>query len=1097
MADEKNNRELEVSTRKMLTWRRQSPVNDSSRDETSRNIAKFGALKATARRRVDEAMRAYTDALGELREDMQPSHFETWTLEQMQEFLVSNDVELRGAIMLARASFLAILEKMFEGATPDQLPRPPEPLTEEFKKRREKAARLLQDWWFLKKREQWKQNMERTQAVQPEPDRHLQANPLPSPRGVLQAAARGRISEGTPWEPPSIEEAKKFRDEMHPRRPEGGRFNVIEARTGRYCFLGGCGEQLDLWDEGKISHFAPFGAGVTSYFKFLKYCCWSFFVVSCAVIPHLLINTNGRSITAATITNGVSWTTIGNLGSSIEVTEVVLPFCDEKQYSTCKMDKDTLGTYYGYIDAGIVILLLAGYFWVNSFITDEFKTIKRNTVTAADFTIMVDNIPPDVTEEEISTHFCRILNRKVAEVAIARDNRRCISLYGRSGRLYHQRAATRDLIRYLKTKAASREYRLRGMEEASVGVDDDCIRSGGTPQDTTWFEKWWKKRQIRRLQTAREKASRKIISLTTEAKLAARTTNIAVAAYVTFEEEMGAVDARVLYSGSSTRWIFMEDEIKLRGHRIRVCEAPEPSTIMWENFGFVSYELWLRRFFTFVVSSSFLTLSVGMSIGALYQTQLADDMGGTALCPTDWDSLSSNAKFDAVHEDRSILHCLCKDRSTSVVSLDPSEICFEYTQTAVEAAGMVVATSLIVAITNGGINKITKMMGAFDKHTSMDKLEVSTFRRLVILKFVNIGLTVLITNSRRVIDLLSVNLEYENDFTPDWYRTLGSSLVMNVLINAITPHLYWLVMWTRKRRMWKQAKSDACKVISQDALHEIAKGLPWEISHRYAEITVIFAVCLAYSAGIPLLLPVGAASFLVFYWVEKALFVNFYTTPPQYSGELTHEVINLIPFCLWVHTVVAFYMYGNGSIFPVFVRDDQSAEDAVAETSDTFNFLGKLRVNAVQPLLLPFVILSIVILERWLGRTTISGFGRIIALLTCKGKIAKGKLKRMCNTVTVDYSRAVVRGILRGLPSYNILLNPKYKESFGLSDTFAAEHKRVGSIFKLLREHPSVMNVKKAMQDEMSTRTRRANKIWSPRKKNAESSRTPIERSPK
>ena len=59
-----------------------------------------------------------------------------------KEFLVSNDVELRGAIMLARASFLAILEKMFEGATPDQLPRPPEPLTEEFKKRREKAARV-------------------------------------------------------------------------------------------------------------------------------------------------------------------------------------------------------------------------------------------------------------------------------------------------------------------------------------------------------------------------------------------------------------------------------------------------------------------------------------------------------------------------------------------------------------------------------------------------------------------------------------------------------------------------------------------------------------------------------------------------------------------------------------------------------------------------------------------------------------------------------------------------------------------------------------------------------------------------------------------
>ena len=59
-----------------------------------------------------------------------------------KEFLVSNNIELRGAIMLAWASFLAIFEEMFEGATPDQLPRPPEPLTEEFKKRREKAARV-------------------------------------------------------------------------------------------------------------------------------------------------------------------------------------------------------------------------------------------------------------------------------------------------------------------------------------------------------------------------------------------------------------------------------------------------------------------------------------------------------------------------------------------------------------------------------------------------------------------------------------------------------------------------------------------------------------------------------------------------------------------------------------------------------------------------------------------------------------------------------------------------------------------------------------------------------------------------------------------
>lgn len=73
-----------------------------------------------------------------------------------------------------------------------------------------------------------------------------------------------------------------------------------------------------------ISHFALYGAGVTSYFKFLKYCCWSFFVVSCAVLVHLFVNVNGGSITTVSNTNRISWTTIGNLGNSINVTEVTI-----------------------------------------------------------------------------------------------------------------------------------------------------------------------------------------------------------------------------------------------------------------------------------------------------------------------------------------------------------------------------------------------------------------------------------------------------------------------------------------------------------------------------------------------------------------------------------------------------------------------------------------------------------------------------------------------------------------------------------------------------------------------------------------------------
>lgn len=65
----------------------------------------------------------------------------------------------------------------------------------------------------------------------------------------MDAAARGRISEDTPWVPPSMEDAKKFQDNLHLRHPEGGKFDARDVKMGRYCFLGGCGEQFDLWDE--------------------------------------------------------------------------------------------------------------------------------------------------------------------------------------------------------------------------------------------------------------------------------------------------------------------------------------------------------------------------------------------------------------------------------------------------------------------------------------------------------------------------------------------------------------------------------------------------------------------------------------------------------------------------------------------------------------------------------------------------------------------------------------------------------------------------------------------------------------------------------
>lgn len=45
----------------------------------------------------------------------------------------------------------------------------------------------------------------------------------------------------------------------------------------------------------------------------------------------------------------------------------------------------------------------------------------------------------------------------------------------------------------------------------------------------------------------------------------------------------------------------------------------------------------------------------------------------------------------------------------------------------------------------------------------------------------------------------------------------------------------------------------------------------FDIAGRYPAILMVLFVCLTYSAGMPLLIPIGLASFVVFYWVEKLL----------------------------------------------------------------------------------------------------------------------------------------------------------------------------------------------------------------------------------
>lgn len=49
---------------------------------------------------------------------------------------------------------------------------------------------------------------------------------------------------------------------------------------------------------------------------------------------------------------------------------------------------------------------------------------------------------------------------------------------------------------------------------------------------------------------------------------------------------------------------------------------------------------------------------------------------------------------------------------------------------------------------------------------------------------------------------------------------------MNILLNVVTPHIYWLVLWGLKTWKWEHNRARA---ISQEDLNNLTKGLRWEV----------------------------------------------------------------------------------------------------------------------------------------------------------------------------------------------------------------------------------------------------------------------------
>ena len=156
-----------------------------------------------------------------------------------------------------------------------------------------------------------------------------------------------------------------------------------------------------------------------------------------------------------------------------------------------------------------------------------------------------------------------------------------------------------------------------------------------------------------------------------------------------------------------------------------------------------------------------------------------------------------------------------------------------------------------------------------------------------------------------------------------------------------------------------------------------------------------------FSTGIPILPLLGTVSFYATYWVDKFLFCNFYRTPPMYGDTLGKTSTRVIGLGIIVHLTMSLWILGSGQIV---------------------KFENIYELNILVFLLGGFILSMIAIFILSHSGNQVK---KIIQCLTCSRGSTANKLMKKMNTIQVDYSSAKNRGIIKGLPSYNILQNPK------------------------------------------------------------------------
>lgn len=190
-----------------------------------------------------------------------------------------------------------------------------------------------------------------------------------------------------------------------------------------------------------------------------------------------------------------------------------------------------------------------------------------------------------------------------------------------------------------------------------------------------------------------------------------------------------------------------------------------------------------------------------------YQSTLSDKYGNSS-CPST-EILQEDAVTDylkAASEKVGLMNCYCmqeyKDLGFDVKDIKFSngeKYCDDWLFSYSVNNALIWCMVLVMSMINVMLKVAMRILSAFERRHDKTDLVISNTFKMFIVQFVNTALIILIVNAK--LDFMPswspiFNGEYE-DFTTEWYKQIGVSIILTMLIGIFSPHIANGMFWAK------------------------------------------------------------------------------------------------------------------------------------------------------------------------------------------------------------------------------------------------------------------------------------------------------------